>query len=141
MSLRGFRRVKKLRTSRRRFLELAAATGVATSAAGISGRALAARNAAAQAADVGVGDATVQAADVGVARWDSRIRIEFDAQMRTRIWNTHASDVHAGVAATGGRGIPLTHWSASDALVLANAPRLDRFELRDHTKQDTNGPL
>jgi alpha-galactosidase len=148
--------VKKLRTSRRRFLKLAAVTGVATGAVGLSVRALAARNAAAQ------------AADGGVALGDNRIRIEFDAQMRTRIWDTRARDMHARdtrgagsteasaraaastsdaapatteTAATAGRGVPLTRWAAPDALVIAKGTRLDRFELRDHTKQDTNGPL
>jgi len=136
--------VKKPRTSRRRFLKLAAVTGVATGTVGLSGRALAAHNAARQTADGGVG------------LEDDRIRIEFDSQMRTRIWNTCAGDAHAvgspasalgtapaasGAEATTSQNLPLTRWSASDALMFGKDSRLDRFELRDHTKHDITGPL
>jgi len=136
--------VKKPRTSRRRFLKLAAVTGVATGTVGLSGRALAAHNAARQTADGGVG------------LEDDRIRIEFDSQMRTRIWNTCAGDAHAvgspasalgtapaasGAEAATSQNLPLTRWSASDALVIGKDSRLDRFELRDHTKHDITGPL
>ena len=136
--------MKKPRTSRRRFLKLAAVTGVATGTVGLSGRALAAHNAARQTADGGVG------------LEDDRIRIEFDSQMRTRIWNTCAGDAHAvgspasalgtapaasGADATTSQNLPLTRWSASDALMFGKDSRLDRFELRDHTKHDITGPL
>jgi alpha-galactosidase len=145
--------VKKLRTSRRRFLKLAAVTtGVATGTVALGGRALAAR------------DAAGQSASSVAALGDRRIAIEFDGQMRTRIWDTRAGDAHAAhptsasaaesarasgsapavirTAATAGiDAAPLTRWSASDALVIANGAPVDHFELRDHAKQDITGPL
>jgi alpha-galactosidase len=109
--------VKKLRTSRRRFLKLAAVTSVATSAIGLTTRhALAAPDSQKGAA-----------ATLG----DTRILIEFDSQMRTRV--THV--------AAGGRKVLLTHWAASDSLTIGTASRLDRFAMREHSKQDIDGPL
>ena len=154
--------MKKLRTSRRRFLKLAAVTGVASGAAALNGRALAGPKTAQAAAEGAAhsADSVAQHSGATAALGDSRIRIEFDGQMRTRIWDTHgasaatsaqasgsaqaagASPAATRTPATGGRaGVPLTHWSAPDALIGANDARLDHFELRDHTKRDLTGPL
>jgi alpha-galactosidase len=109
--------VKKPRTSRRRFLKYAAGAGVATGAIGLGGRTL----------------AREAHADVVAALGDSSILVEFDRQLRTRVWHTHASPA--------GRNVPLTRWSASDTLLVGASSRVDRFALREQSKQDIAGPL
>jgi alpha-galactosidase len=101
--------VKKLSTSRRRFLQLAAGTGLA------SGSLFA--NASANASS----DPRV-AATAG----DGRLLIEFDSKMRTRLWHQKTA---------------LTHWSASDSLLLKDGSRLEDFVMQRHTTQRIDGPL
>ena len=132
--------MKKLRTSRRRFLKLAAGASVATTALDFAGATLAASKAADKGPPI-----------VG----DSLISLEFDPQMRLR--------VSGGAAAlTPGAAAPqaaLTSWSTPDAVeVGGGAPvdngthldgetrvdggtRVDSFDLTSHSKQDFDGPF
>jgi alpha-galactosidase len=110
--------VKKLRTSRRRFLKFAAGASVATGTVFLGGRT---RARGAQAP-----------ANVAAALGDQRILIEFDPRMRSRVWHRPA---------TGGGKIALTQWSASETLVIGAGSRLERFALREQSKLDVNGPL
>jgi alpha-galactosidase len=63
---------------------------------------------------------------------DARILIEFDPQLRSRIWH---------VTGREGRKTLLTPWAAADSLSLASGSRVDRFSLREHASQDINGTL
>jgi len=112
--------VKKLSASRRRFLQIAAGASVASGTVLLSApaRALVARS---------PGDSAV-AAILG----DSRILIEFDSKMRSRIWHLDAGE---------GRKVALTRWAASESLLLRDGSRLDQFALREHSKQGIDGPL
>jgi alpha-galactosidase len=111
--------VKKLRTSRRRFLKFAAGASVATSSIFLSSRTRA------RGAHTPGG--------VAAALGDDRIVIEFDPLMRSRVWHT---------GSTGdGRKIALTRWAASETLVIGTGSRLDQFALREQSKQDVDGPL
>jgi alpha-galactosidase len=132
--------VKKLRTSRRRFLKLAAGAGVATTALDFAGVTLAASKAADKGPPI-----------VG----DGLITLEFDPQMRLR--------VSGGAAAlTPGAAAPqaaLTSWSTPDAVEVGSGPRIDSdahvdraaradastridsFDLSSHSKQDFDGPF
>ncbi len=107
--------MKKLRTSRRRFLKLAAVTGVATSTIGLSRRSLAGN----------------REKGVAAALGDRRILIEFDSQMRTRLTHTAAD----------GRKVALTRWTASDTLVIGTDTHLERFALLEQSTHDIDGPL
>jgi alpha-galactosidase len=111
--------VKKIRTSRRRFLQFAAGASVACSNISLipPARALVARS-----------TADAAAAILG----DQRILIEFDSQMRSRLSHPRAGDGHK---------VALTRWAASDSLMLANGSRLDQFALRDQSKQHIDGPF
>jgi alpha-galactosidase len=108
--------VKRLRTSRRRFLQLAAGAGVASSSIFLGNRA--------QALDARGTDA----ATIG----DGRILIEFDPQMRSRVW--HLPPV-AGRNRVGGRdrAIALTDWAAAEVLTLGDGSAVSQFALREHT--------
>ena len=112
--------MKKPRTSRRRFLKIAAGAGVAASTLGLTGRHVA-RAAAAQ-AEQGV-----------VSVGDSQILLEFDRQMRARVWNLRAG--------AGGRKEALTRWAAPDGLVIGARARVERFELHEHVKEEVSGEL
>lgn len=136
--------MKKPRTSRRRFLKIAAGAGVAAGTLGLTGRQVAradqgVQGAAAVKAAHGAAANTGQevAAKAGegdaAALGDSQILLEFDAQMRARVWNMHAG--------AGGRKVALTHWAEPDALVIGTNTRIHRFELHDHSKEDMTGPL
>jgi len=111
--------VKKPRTSRRRFLKIAAGASVAASTLGLSGhpKARAAR-------------ATQEAA---AALGDGQILLEFDPRMRARVWNLQSG--------AGGGKVALTRWAAPDAVVIGADSRLDQFELRDQSRHDITGPL
>ena len=111
--------MKKPRTSRRRFLKIAAGTSVAASTLGLAGRPVA------RAAAVAQGPAA--------ALGDSQILLEFDPQMRTRVWNMRAG--------AGGQKVALTHWAAPDVLAIGADTRLNQFALHDHSTQDITGPL
>jgi alpha-galactosidase len=138
--------VKKLRTSRRGFLKLAAGAGVATTALRLNRQTLA-RDAdsasaavAGAAADPAASPAPTAAGTAApvASLGDDRILIEFDSQMRTRVSSSRASEA-ARTAAT--RRAALTQWSAPDALEIQGASRLDRFTLKEQSKQDIEGPL
>ena len=111
--------MKKPRTSRRRFLKIAAGASVAASTLGLTGRSVARTAGAAQGPAAALGD--------------SEILLEFDSQMRTRVWNLPAG--------AGSRKVALTHWAAPEVLVVGTDTRLDQFGLQDQSKQDISGPL
>jgi alpha-galactosidase len=113
--------VKKISTSRRRFLQF---TAGATLASGSVLKATAARALAA-----GASRDTVAAANLG----DNRILIEFDSKMRSRLSHLEAAGDDGKVA--------LSRWAASDSLMLGNGSRLDQFALREQSKQHINGPF
>ena len=113
--------MKKTRTSRRRFLQLTAGATV-VSGAGLS-QALARASSA----------AAIAGADAIANLGDDRILIEFDSNMRSRLW-------HLGGVGDGHR-IVLTRWAASESLMLADGLRCDRFALREHAKKRVNGPF
>src|SRR4029077_15107312 len=100
-------RVKKTPTTRRRFLQMAAGASV------ISGSGLLPGRAGALAAHASPGSAAA------ATLRDGRMLIEFDAQMRARIWQ---------VSGRRGPKTALTPWSAADSLTCAGS-RLDRFTL------------
>ncbi|MGH8140567.1 MAG: glycoside hydrolase family 36 protein [Steroidobacteraceae bacterium] len=112
--------MKKSRTSRRRFLQLAAGASVASSSVlgGASARALVATG----------------ANEAGVAAFlaDDRIRIEFDPKMRLRIWHLNGAQ---------GLGIELTNWAACESLALGNGSQVDHFALHAQSKHAVDGPL
>jgi alpha-galactosidase len=125
--------VKKLRTSRRQFLELAAGATVATSAL--------ARSAESLARDSMAADSATTAAPTGppaASLGDERILIEFDSQMRIRV---SASQPPSAAAASASSKTPLTRWSPPETLEVQPASRLDRFALKEHAKEAINGPL
>jgi alpha-galactosidase len=110
--------VKKPRTSRRRFLKIAAGAGVAAGTVGLSGRspARAAQTARATAADLG----------------DSLILLEFDPRMRLKIWQVHPG--------TGTQKVALTRWAAPDRLV-TGTDSLDQFTLGEQSREEIHGPF
>src|SRR5581483_9502447 len=121
---------------RRRFLKLAAGASLATSAL--------ARNESVRAGAAGVGGDPAAAASAGAAGetgaavqggslGDDRIRVEFDSEMRMRVSASPASEEPR-------RGIR-TQWSAPDSLEIQRSSRLERFALKEHSKQDIDGPL
>ena len=108
--------MKRLRTSRRRFLQLAAGAGVASSSVFLGNRA--------HALDApGAGAATIS---------DGRILIEFDPQMRSRVW--HLPPVAARNRVGGrDRAVALTDWAAAEVLTLGDGSAVSQFALREHT--------
>jgi len=111
--------VKKPRTSRRQFLQLAAGASVASGSGLLS--------APARAWIAGAPHDPAAAAALG----DARILIEFDTTLRSRIWHRGAD----------GRNTALTGWSAADSVTLAGPVRLDQFVLREHSQQGVDGSL
>ncbi len=100
------------RTSRRRFLQMAAGAGVASSGALLTAPAGA------------VPGSESPASSVAAHAGDGRIGIEFDALMRSRLRRTDQ------------RAAPrLTEWSAADTLQFADGSRLEHFRLREHSQQ------
>jgi alpha-galactosidase len=118
--------VKKPRTSRRRFLKIAAGAGVAAGTVGLSGRSPAG---VAQAAG-----ATAAATALG----DSLILLEFDRRMRLKVWQVRSGADSQKVA--------LTRWAAPDRLVTGadshvDQVAIDQFTLADQSREDIDGPL
>jgi alpha-galactosidase len=110
--------MKKLRTSRRRFLQLATSAGVATKAFDLLAK------------------APGQESPPSLS--DGRVQLEFDPQMRMRV--SSGSGVANG--AVQGSASALTSWSAPEALSLRNGKRLDSFILKAHSQQAiSSGPL
>ena len=105
--------MKKLRTSRRHFLQLAAGAGVATTGFDLLAKPTA----------TATGTAAAAAPVIG----DDRIYIEFDPEMRMRV--------------SGAAKVALTGWSAADGLEVGPDTRLDRFQLKSQTRQELQGPL
>jgi len=121
--------VKKLRTSRRRFLKLAAGASVATTALDFAGATLAASKAADKGPPI-----------VG----DSLISLEFDPQMRLRVSGGAAALTPGASAPTSAATVSqpaLTSWSIPDAVELADGTRVDSFDLTSHSRQDFDGPF
>lgn len=110
--------MKKNRTSRRRFLQFTAGATVASS--GVLG--------------VGAARAIVPHDSVAAAQLsDSRILIEFDSQMRSRI-------SHQPAAGTG-RKVILTRWATSESLLLTDGTRVDRSTLHEQSKESIDAPF
>ena len=121
--------MKKLRTSRRRFLKLAAGASVATTALDFAGATLAASKAADKGPPI-----------VG----DSLISLEFDPQMRLRVSGGAAALTPGASAPTSAATVSqpaLTSWSIPDAVELADGTRVDSFDLTSHSRQDFDGPF
>jgi len=145
--------VKKPRTSRRRFLKLAAGASVATTALGLNeqalGRTADSANGTAGAPSAADGATAAGTATTAASLGDDRILIEFDSQMRTRVSAGHAagrastSEASASEAAkaTASRKAALTHWSPTDSVEIKGASLLDRFALKKQSQQDIEGPL
>jgi alpha-galactosidase len=113
--------VKKIRTSRRRFLQFTAGASVASGSVFLANpaRALVAR----------ASLDTRAAANLG----DNCILIEFDSKMRSRL---------SHLQGTGDNGkVALTRWAASDSLALGTGLRLDQFAVREQSKQHIDGPF
>ena len=106
------------RTTRRRFLQLAASAGMASGTGLISAEALASAPVDGRAARASLGDAA--------------LLVEFDSQLRSRLW--HRTD-----AARAGGAIALTPWSSSDSLVLDDRRRIEQFTLNAHSSDRVNG--
>jgi alpha-galactosidase len=109
--------VKRLRTSRRRFLKIAAGASVASGSILLSSRAR----------------ALVEPRNPAAAVGDSHILVEFDPKMRSRVWRLN-------VTPQGGK-IALTRWAASETLVIGTGSPVDEFALREHSKQPVEGSL
>ena len=107
-----------IRTSRRRFLQLAAG---AASGGGL----LTATDALASASAHGA----LALPSIG----DDRIRIVFDASMRSRIWHGHGAGSDPQTA--------LTPWSAADTLTLASGVQLTEFSLQHHHAEQVESSL
>ena len=121
--------MKKLRTSRRRFLKLAAGASVATTALDFAGATLAASKAADKGPPI-----------VG----DSLISLEFDPQMRLRVSGGAAALTPGASAPTSAATVSqpaLTSWSIPDAVELADGTRVGSFDLTSHSRQDFDGPF
>ena len=110
--------MKKVRTSRRRFLQLAAAATSRSLLVTSRARAL----------DSRVSDDVAPVAMLG----DDRILIEFDPTLRSRIWHRYGSG-------GGDRKIAQTPWSATENLMLGDGLRIDQFALQEHSRQGIHG--
>src|SRR3984893_15606362 len=110
----------KVDSSRRGFLKLAGVTIVSGAGLTTQARAMVATS---------LPRDGIPAASLG----DDRILVEFDSQMRSRLW-------HLPRAADGPK-VALTQWATTESLTLADGTRIDQFALRDQTKQDVDGPL
>jgi alpha-galactosidase len=106
-------------TTRRRFLQLVAGTGVASRAA------LAATGATVAQEE----DRSRAAAALG----DSKLLLEFDRSMRSR-----ASRVRSGAGRQSQQ--PLTPWAVTEYLLLADGTRLQRFGLQHSERESLDGP-
>ncbi len=106
------------RTTRRRFLQLAAGATVASRAALAS--------ATARAGSTNAGESPV------AALGDTSLLLEFDTEMRLRLW-------HLGGTAPAAHKVLLTSWIASDSVLLAERKRIDHFELEQHSTNAVDG--
>ncbi|HEY2809508.1 MAG TPA: glycoside hydrolase family 36 protein [Steroidobacteraceae bacterium] len=98
--------MKKAPTSRRRFLQLAGASAAAGSV-------------------LAAGSARAISAPSGTSLADGRIRLDFDAHMRWRVWLL--SEAHAPVL--------LSDWTAPDALRVSGRAPAELFALREHSRE------
>jgi len=105
-------------TSRRQFLRLAAGASVATRAGLIP-------------AHPGVRAAGERVGSVATLK-DSTILLEFDPQMRSRLW-------HLREGQHGERKVALTRWAASEYLLLGDGRRIDQFALQHQSSDAVNG--
>jgi alpha-galactosidase len=109
--------VKKPRTSRRRFLKIAAGTGLAAGTVSLSGKSAA------------LATGTAPAASVS----DGQILIELDSRLRWKISHLHPGGDSPRVA--------LTRWTAPDSLATGTDSHVDQFMFRDQSREDIDGPL
>jgi alpha-galactosidase len=65
---------------------------------------------------------------------DGVIRLEFDSQLRARVWH-----VNGGGDEPHGASRALTTWAATDELVLADGRRINRFALESHDTEAASG--
>ncbi|MBS0581220.1 MAG: alpha-galactosidase [Proteobacteria bacterium] len=100
--------MRRTPTSRRRFLQLAGASAAA-------GSPLAAQAARALAAPSTPGGATLA---------DSRIRLDFDRQLRWRVWQL-----------VSGRPVLMSDWTAPDALRISGRPPAELFAVREQSRE------
>ena len=112
--------MKKNRTSRRRFLQLAAGAGVTSGSVLLTGRA--------RAMDSRGADHAVHRASLS----DDQLVIEFDASLRSRLWHRQGRD-------SENRKVALSPWAAADSLVLGGGERIDEFALREQLTQAVQG--
>jgi alpha-galactosidase len=106
-------------TTRRRFLLLAAGTGVASRAAlGATGSAVSPE-----------GDQPGAPVSLG----DSKLLLEFDRAMRSRAW-------HVRSEAGGQSRRPLTAWAATECLLLSDGTHVQRFGLQHAERESFGGP-
>jgi alpha-galactosidase len=108
--------VIRIRTTRRRFLQLAASAGLASRAA-LAAAAVSDRSGAAHAM------ATIS---------DEMLRLEFDSGMRSRAWHVRGDASQSRVA--------LTSWSDSEYLLLADGASLREFALERTEQSGVAGP-
>ncbi|HYC09587.1 MAG TPA: glycoside hydrolase family 36 protein [Steroidobacteraceae bacterium] len=119
-------------TSRRRFLQLVAGTGVASrtlTAADLSRTSdtAAGMGTAGAAADPSQGTRATAAA-IG----DGPLRLEFDSALRSRAWQVRREG--------RGPGIALTPWGVTEYLLLTDGSRIELFALRHTEHESVNGP-
>jgi alpha-galactosidase len=109
--------VTHARTTRRRFLQLVAGSGLASRAAlGADTR-----------GPTPSPDAAVPAASIA----DTMLRLEFDSGMRTRAWHLrHAREPP----------LALTAWAVTESLLLADGGSLTEFALEHAERQTLDGP-
>jgi alpha-galactosidase len=123
--------MKKIRTSRRRFLQLAGvgATGVLFSRRDVGAEV---SHAGAGARGAAAADGAAAAAVVALA--DRRILVEFDSNMRLRVWQLREGP-------HGPERFPVMHWAAPDSLLLEDGSRVDSFALREQSKEGARAHL
>ena len=115
-------------TSRRRFLQLAAGTGIAS-------RTLAAATLAPAEAAAGTvtasADATHAVPAVAAAIADGALRLEFDRTLRSRAWHVPQGQEQPGIALTG--------WAVTEYLLLADGGVADLFTLQHQERAPVDG--
>jgi alpha-galactosidase len=119
--------VNRAPTSRRRFLQLVAGTGMASRALGAAALAPAAGTDSVTAATGTSYGAHGAALTIG----DGPLRLEFDRALRSRAWHVHRGG--------GERAIALTPWAVTEYLLLADGGRVELFELRDEKRESVDG--
>ena len=121
----------RARTTRRRFLQLIAGTGVLSRAALGSTDAAPPRSSAAAA-----GAPTAPHANdpsVAEAISDGALLLEFDSSLRSRAWHVRRDAERESL-------VPLTAWATTESLTLADGTALEHFALDHHERESVDGP-